>query len=509
MKTSLKPNNSILKLFFGGIFFLYSFGFAQLTIRNSLRTEITGTWKDTAVQFADIAKPYKTLPLYDSSVFTKGLHFINNQTSINTKSFTSGTDMVMGVHGDKSELRFGGYMRCGTSGFVNIAVTKNGKFIFTKDADLNLLSAWYTRQIWIRGDGTGIVEFDSGFISDRTEKGTIQHAVGSYRISNAKLIINSQSGLPQHHYGSGGFNGHLAFEDQPGGTLIIRKEPQVYKAATWFWVDATIQTDSDFTITGCDTILKTSGAPDYHLPGAFQTRAKNVSITKTGSAKLVLAKDQSYYPGASFIVNNGELWFFGDAAGAPLATPYVNELNKSDTIRTGQQELNLRIKDSGKVVIGAPKVRLKSIYMEENSILQLQKNTIIDILDTAWLNGNLVISDSNLIQTEIGHEIQVGAWRNVKGRFIRINIPGGIESWDTSGFYAHGKIRKTKLTAIKTVIRQTNFYIQEHPQLITIGIKNNIFCGIALNGKIIKQKDKNSFEKKANFIHLQKSSVHD
>ena len=103
--------------------------------------------------------------------------------------------------------------------FTYMYLLDQSKFVLTNNAvfDQILENSWWTRQIWIRGDGTGIFETAEGFVADKTSGGTKHTGVGSFRLNGVTYISHSTAGLPVYETGLTGdntpcYNGHVIFD---------------------------------------------------------------------------------------------------------------------------------------------------------------------------------------------------------------------------------------------------------------------------------------------------------
>ncbi|MBD3315728.1 MAG: hypothetical protein GF344_08075 [Chitinivibrionales bacterium] len=375
------------------------------------------------------AKPYTHsdgILTYKDTIFKKGLRFTNNQESMVTDSFLGKPDIVLGVDGAETIVRFGGYMNVHTSGFALFSLTNGGKFVLTKDARLDFLSAWYTRQIWVRGDGTGTLEIGEGFTADRTKDGTIKLAVGAYRISNARLIIKSQSGQPQYWFETSGLNGHLVFEDQPGGVLIIDGEDQIYDAAVWIDVDMAVDTRKNFTHRGEYAVLTGAGY-EYGLASAFQFRKPNITVTKQGAADLILAGEQAYRVGSRLLIIEGAVRFKTDAVGGVFTG---NDY--------GTQELGVRIMDSGALICETTHLHLKKLNISGSGRVCVRLGDTIHIDTNTVLDGTLTVSADGVLPQE--GEWKLFDWSGVEGQFANVELPAAFGNWDISRLYTDGVV---------------------------------------------------------------------
>jgi hypothetical protein len=257
-------------------------------------------------------------PLAD--IRTRGLHFGGGGTM--TLSATLATEpassQIMGVH-DHTTLRFEGSLIANNGGqSPGLALTNGGRFLVAADAELDFIvpETFYTRQLWTTGDGTGVIEFDEGFVANQTENGTQGKGIGSLRLSNATVVTHHSQSIPlgfrMRSDGSLQANGHMVFEDAPGGAWSIRTNPQEYFGAIWIFQDTTIDTQVDFTHYGTN-----EPNSDYLAENGLSI-VNTATLTKTGPATLMFAGDHAYKSGSILHIQEGSVVFQTDPSNAPL-----------------------------------------------------------------------------------------------------------------------------------------------------------------------------------------------
>lgn len=313
---------------------------------------------------------------YSDAVLQRGIHFTGGEAITVDADFV-GQGLqgapVLGVWGEGTLVTLTGAMTVANDGgqtFVSIAPRDGGHLVFgdTAEVDVILGGSFFTRQLWVHGDGTGTIEFAEGFVADLTEGGTVARGLGSYRISNSTLITHHTQGLPtsERPDGSGGtqINGHLVFERDPGSEWIVRTNPQTYNAGVWIQQNMTLNTEVDLTHTGVTTFSSHSGS--YWAANAFQTDADNVTLTKTGPASLILAAEAAFRPGSVLRINEGAVVFETDpAAGvqkniAPATAGPNLDIEVRWTNRTGITEPYSNF-NAGRAEFTAPFANLNSI----------------------------------------------------------------------------------------------------------------------------------------------------
>lgn len=225
------------------------------------------------------------------------------------------TSHIIGAHGKGTVVRYTGRWEAdGGNAFPRMTLTDGGHFIFTDKSTMNLVmdGPFFTRQLWVYGDGTGVLELEEGFVADATKNEPVADAMGTIRLGGVTLITHHTRNMPMNTRsdGRGGIyqNGHIVFENVPGNRWIVDTNKQEYSAQLDFDTDATVETRAHLTHNGHRRIVLPVG-PGGHFTstGAFRTTSPNVTITKTGPAMLALEGEQSYHPGSRMIVEEGLL----------------------------------------------------------------------------------------------------------------------------------------------------------------------------------------------------------
>lgn len=265
---------------------------------------------------------------YNDALMNNGLRFTGGspiQVQADFRGLNDNSSSVITVMGAGTEVTFNGFWQGdGSNMFPHIFLRDGGRFMIGADAHLDFVNdAYFTRQLWISGDGQGAVEFAEGFIADRSEGGTVPDGIGSIRLNNATVITNHSQNIPVNFRPRPGdepqTNGHFVFETNPGSRWIVRTRPQTYAGGVWFYADGGIETEQDLTHTGVredDTV----SSWHYRASNGFQTLAEDLVITKEGPASLVLAGEQAYRPGTLLRINEGAVVFATD----PAAGSFLN-----------------------------------------------------------------------------------------------------------------------------------------------------------------------------------------
>lgn len=418
---------------------------------------------------------------YEPAVAARGLRFAGGLTDTVANEFTvrdGNTCPIVGVTGTESEVVYRGtWHGDGFNAYSHLYLADHGRFCLA-DAVLDFTNdSYFTRQLWVLGDGTGVLEVLPEFIADRTHGGTVAVGIGSYRLSNAVLITHDTQGLPQHVRPDcqnlpTGYNGHLVFENEPGSHWIVTGTPQEYRGSVWIREHVTIETQEDLTHTGVKTIWS-----DYTLAGAFQTLDTGVTIAKCGPAALVLAGEQAYMPGALLDITDGTVIFACDAAGGFL--------RPGDT--QGGQELTVAVEDDAEASFTAPLVRVAALRLEPSARIAITLGCTVSVTGEAAAGGTLRVETPDGFSAEPNTVFQVFAW-NPSGTFSDIQLPPG-PTWDISRLYSHGTITLTDGTVATGACEPSSFALSpagHAPRLRLIRGRNAAgFQGMLLDGRVL------------------------
>ncbi|MCC5788919.1 MAG: hypothetical protein JJT75_04745 [Opitutales bacterium] len=255
---------------------------------------------------------------YPDNLMEVGLHFRTGsevEVPMDIRMANLNTSHVIGTHGEGTVVRYQGRWQAdGGNAFPHMVLTDGGKFVFTKESVMDLVmdGSFFTRQLWVWGDGTGVLELEEGFVADHTKKEPLPKAMGTIRLGGATLITHHTRNMPANTRpdGRGGHyqNGHIVFERVPGNHWIVDTHNQTYGAQLDFDTDAVVETRASLTHTGHRRVVLPVG-PGGHFQssGAFRTTSPDVTITKTGEGMLALEGEQSYHPGSRLIVEEGLL----------------------------------------------------------------------------------------------------------------------------------------------------------------------------------------------------------
>ena len=318
------------------------------------------------------------VPHYDNSNLARGIHLDGGGTTtmasrVYCRTFTY--DIVLGAR-NNSTLVYDGFMKADQTNDVNILVTNGGKFVLGPNAGIDLMNeVYFTRQFWVHGDGTGVIEAHEDFVADRTAFGTVEEGFGSIRISNATFITNHSQNIPMGYRpnapgGGPGVNAHFVFENDPGGRWIVQTNDQTSLTATWIQTNATIETRTNLTHEGRTVVW-----PDYTAYNGFQIRTAGVHLTKEGSATLTLAGDQGYNTNTCFDVVEGAVQFNTD----PITGPGNGFTNG--------QNLTVNVSDTGAVCFNANPCRIKALNVSAGGTALVATGMKLDVNDTVAVTG--------------------------------------------------------------------------------------------------------------------------
>lgn len=325
---------------------------------------------------------------FDPVVLNRGIHFDGGGSRAMTGKITAvnfNDDIVLGAR-NNTTVTYSGAVKADQSNDFNLALVNGGKVVFSKDADFDLINnAYFTRQFWVYGDGTGTMELAADLVADKTNNGTTDKGYGAFRLGNATLITHHTQSLPEHVRPSPtagpGINGHMIFTNQAGGTWKTATSAQTYRGGVWIYNDATIETDADLTHTG---VINTWS--DYTNHGAFQTLAAGTTITKKGTGQLILAGEQAYQSGASIAIDAGTVVFQSDAIGGTIKEG------------TAGQNLGVDVGADGAVDVQVSTLHLRSFSVASGAVTRLAGGTKIEATDAINLGGAIDLQNVSPLQ---------------------------------------------------------------------------------------------------------------
>lgn len=192
---------------------------------------------------------------------------------------------------------------------------KGSEFHFQAGSHINLVFPAYgnfTRQLWVRSDGSGKLFLHKGFIADRSLRGKLDDACGSIRFHDAQLITYDSAALPTYFRpepkdpSKAEINSHLVFEKASGKSIWQHTgEAANFIGGLWTY-DSTL-------IIRCEKDLKFTGKyaywSDYVNYGGLIFANQNIEIRKTGPADLMLACETFIPKGATLKLEEGSLSF--------------------------------------------------------------------------------------------------------------------------------------------------------------------------------------------------------
>lgn len=419
---------------------------------------------------------------YLSNVLLYGLHFKNGLTNELSDSLLGVQSLIVGVDTFNTIVKFQGYLTCDASGYVHVSLVNNGKLVLGSNAHIDIVNdAYYTRQLWIYGDGTGIFETEEGFVADRTHEGTIPDGAGSFRFRACTFISHHSRNLPMTGFpqcidcpdGAKPYNGHLVFEDQGPSHWIIATNDQTYGSSIWIGSDLIIETQKKLVHTGKRRVMSGPGG-NYTLNAGFQTTVNDVKITKRGIDTLLLSGEQAYKPGTVFQIEAGVVNFKCDAAGGWM----TNETNKQ-----GSQELKLHINNNGKAIINTPIFHVKTLKMESNAQLLIYLSDTINIDSNATISGNLKVIVPDTFQFDASNEYKIFDGK-LNGTFKNIEFTKW--TWDTSKLYSEGIIKPISTSVLRLASTYKNKRISNKTTLNFKRIPQRTFSKKNLIGESIE-----------------------
>lgn len=225
-----------------------------------------------------------------------------------------GGSPLVGVRGKAGRVDFAGDWFSDSGSILSwLHLDEGGHFRITEAAGMHFIKeGFFTLQLWVAGDGSGILELAEGFVADHTDGGLVRDGLGSIRMGAGTFISHDSASLPLGYRprpdGTAQTNGHLVFENRPGTRWIVRTQDQVYPGAVWIFQSMELVTEADLVHAGVS-----EPSPDYTARNGWSVLGP-ATVTKKGSAALVLKGEQSYARGAYFEVLEGTLVMGSDPA---------------------------------------------------------------------------------------------------------------------------------------------------------------------------------------------------
>ncbi len=406
---------------------------------------VTGPWTETR----DLVFSNRR-PVYSSFISRFGVQFRNGtvNTMPNNVSISNlQGSPIIGVLGVGTRVDFTGNFKSDEGqSQPSVAVLDGGHFFVGASCRMDLiLPAYFTRQIWVHGDGTGTFELDSGFVADLTQNGTNPEGCGSLRFSNTRFVSHHTQSLPMGYRpntitGIADINSHLVFHNTPGSTWVVASKPQTYRGGLWVEQSMTVETQNKLYLPGVNTVTNEPLGGSYTNYGGIHLYRSNVVLTKSGPDSLIINGHQSYALGAKILINEGAIRFDKDPwVTDPSIALYPNV--------TRTNNLAVEVQNSGLLHFNNINPRIRVLRSNSlNSKIQTVLLNTITVRDTLELNaGTFEIIIPNGLPINQGNEYQVLNLDSVTSKFGygAVSIPdfGGAITWDTDSLFITGVLK--------------------------------------------------------------------
>lgn len=389
-------------------------------------------------------------PRYSAGVRRFGMQFRNGQFNEmpNNIGISGVRDSpILTVSGANTVVRYSGTFNSAQGQSIpSLGVLNGGKLIFADVAQVNLVlsGSYFTRQFWILGDGTGTLEFEEGFIADRTQQGTVPFGLGSIRLSNVNLITNHSQNVPKGYRPNPAMiNSHLVFENQGGTVWTTKTNPQEYVGGLWINVPVTVNTETNLELNGVAARWS-----DYTNWGGIIFQSRNASLTKLGQADLIVSGDQGYMDSSRVIAREGRLVFRTN----PLQPTFISQYNAANPgTRTIGNFLTLTAATGGTIAQETRALRCMTLVTEPGSTITLSLQDSLQS-DTMKLNGGVLqVADFAGFTTSPIGTYQLLTAGVISGRFSAVNLPAlpsAAYEYDTSALYTTGTVEVRLSTSL-------------------------------------------------------------
>jgi hypothetical protein len=272
---------------------------------------------------------------------------------------------VVQVRGKGTEVYYSGAWH-GDNNYSKpiLNLSDHGRFIFGKNSSLQLIFPAYgnfTRQLWVRSDGTGILELEKGFIADRSEGGKKCEGTGCFRLMNCTLISHDSASLPAYYRPEpkdksvSHINSHLVFERGPFSRWWVKTQKQNFIGGLWLYDDLELRTDKHLKMIG-----RYAHWSDYTNYGGLIFCGMGKTLRKTGADTLTLECHTAVPPGSRIVVEEGVLQI--------NANPFYPEM---DTIKglskvpfPNGRFLQIEVRNGAGIILNSPSIEIQSLKLQ-------------------------------------------------------------------------------------------------------------------------------------------------
>lgn len=411
--------------------------------------------------------------VYDSNLLDYGLHFNNRSTNTidgsvrlanNGQGVQFRASPVFGAFGNQTVVLLDS-LYDGDAGETkpSVVLGDSGKFVLGPNAQVDLIldGSYFTRQLWVWGDGTGKFELHKDFVADLTNQADTAFGCGSLRFSNTHFISHASQSLPLGYRpnistGIPDINAHLVFENEGGSVWEVATQDQEYKGGLWVRADMEIDCQHQLELSGVRTVTEASVGGTYTNYGGIHVAGVGRQITKTGPAALILSGEQAYDSLVALNVQKGLVHFLSDA--------YVPSINSpSGTGNPNGPHLGLGIQSQGAAKVSSDSLRIRK--WENQGHLSILLTSLIQS-DSAYFGGDLqvVLPQGMTLAAGDSFHILDFSWSNGQ-RFdqVFLNDLNGRIAWDTSALYSRGLLRVDSGSGTVTALQSVQ--VESGPRL--------------------------------------------
>lgn len=381
---------------------------------------------------------WKTIGGYKSpnseQLRTLGLQFVEPGSYTidgNIEIFNVNSNPLLGLQNGAQVTYRGTWLGNGGNTRNNVNLINGSKLTIASDATINFIlpdNHQFTRQFWVYGDGTGILELQEGFVAEQTIDINNPVALGTIRNRGVTLVTHASESLPQYtrRYQNGEnylthLNGGIDLEEN-SPVWSIQTNPQLYEGSVELYTDAKIETLEDLAING-EYLLTEDG---YNFFGGLYVE-DDVTLNKTGAANLNLDGDQAYRPGSVIQLDNGRINFNTNPGDSSVVSKFgtTGPFLELSVASEGTAHFNPTISEVASIVSeGIVQVGTGTLSVADDLILDNAAELVLNLETTDQGRTKVAIGD-DLVFDETAKIVITG--NPTPGNYPLFNAMGNVE----------------------------------------------------------------------------------